>query len=358
MVAQAPKEFKLREILKPQDAVTLWMPSKHMGNLLVSLLPVQRLEAALAGHPCTLVIDESYRDIMSATPLKSEIIYFPRREIDRAGILRKFILARDFIRQTRRRRTALAIAMEGDKVSQKFAPLSGCGLTVGPDNRYCKHYRVRLPLDHGQRHVFYDYEAVTRQLTGESLAPGYIALRATDACRQRVKALLAHQLPYPDRPCAILHPCATKDYKQWPTHCFAELADYLNERKINVIITGAGQFDGETIARLSGLVKNPVVSLHNQLGLGDFIALLQSAAFFLGNDTGPTHLAAACGIPTLALFGPTDEFLWGPMGANVHILRSAVPCEPDCLRRRCSVNYRCMQTLGTADVISRIQAFL
>jgi hypothetical protein len=48
--------------------------------------------------------------------------------------------------------------------------------------------------------------------------------------------------------------------------------------------------------------------------------VVRSAAAFIGNDAGMTHLAAACGLPTLALFGPTDPRLWRPRGPNVHVL--------------------------------------
>jgi len=270
----------------------------------------------------------------------------------------KISAALGFIRDSRRLNPTIAIAVEGDKVSQKFAPLSGPRLTIGPDNRYCKHYSVKLPLDHGQRHVFHDYEAVPRQLTGNALAPGYIALNAPAGQQQKVKAMLREKLPYPDRPYIIIHPCATKDYKQWPTPFFAELADHINAKNINVVITGAGNFDAQTITRLCSLVTSPVLSLHNQLSLGEFIALLQSAVCFVGNDTGPSHLAAACGTPTFTIFGPTDEYLWGPLGDNVKILRSAIACEASCLRRQCDVGYRCMQTLNPASVIADIKTQL
>ncbi|MFA5631245.1 MAG: glycosyltransferase family 9 protein [Porticoccaceae bacterium] len=345
-------------MLTPRDSVMIWMPSKHMGNLLVSLRAVEALENAVGDRTCALVIDETYRDLMDATALRSPVIYFPRKKIDNAGVRAKLGKVLAFIKETRKLKPSVAIAVEGDKVSQKFTPFSGCRLSIGPDNRYCKFYDVRLALDHGQRHVFHDYEAVARQLTGTPLAPGYIHLEPTDKARARLDQILGSNLPFPGRPYAIIHPCATKDYKQWPMDDFAALADAVSASAVNVVITGAGSFDGETIAGLRTRVKHPVISLHNQLSIGELIALMKSALFFIGNDTGPTHLAAACGTPTFALFGPTDEYLWGPLGDNATILRSRVACEPECLRRNCAVGYRCMQTLDISDVFNRIRALL
>ena len=56
------------------------------------------------------------------------------------------------------------------------------------------------------------------------------------------------------------------------------------------------------------------------LGLPEFAGLLNSAHVFIGNDSGPSHLAAAVGTPTVAIFGPTDPRTWGPVGENVRII--------------------------------------
>ncbi|MCA1553814.1 MAG: glycosyltransferase family 9 protein, partial [Chloroflexi bacterium] len=56
--------------------------------------------------------------------------------------------------------------------------------------------------------------------------------------------------------------------------------------------------------------------------LSDAAALLELCSLYIGNDSGITHLAAALGVPTLALFGPTDPAIWGPRGTRVRIVRS------------------------------------
>ncbi len=62
---------------------------------------------------------------------------------------------------------------------------------------------------------------------------------------------------------------------------------------------------------------------HRFEDLGDLARWLSGAALYIGNDSGITHLAAAVGVPTLALFGPTDPAVWGPRGEQVSILRNA-----------------------------------
>jgi heptosyltransferase-2 len=66
-----------------------------------------------------------------------------------------------------------------------------------------------------------------------------------------------------------------------------------------------------------------------QLPLRVLAAVLRQARLFVGNDSGVTHLAAAAGAPTLALFGPTDPALWSPVGRRVAVVRSPTPSMPD-----------------------------
>lgn len=341
--------------LQPNQAVQIWMPSKHMGNLLLSLPAIAALIERFQTSPTTLVIDAAYRDIMAATGVTAEIIYFPRQTINTSGVVGKIREILQFIAAIRSPKPSASIAIEGDKVSQRFLPLSGCTTAIGPDNRYCKNFSVKLPLNADEKHVFFDYEAVSQQLTGKPTTPSYLPLSADIETSETISNLLQNKLPFPNNPYVILHPCATKDYKQWPTGYFAQVADFLSAQRINVIATGAGEFDSATINQLLTLSTSPIISLHNQLNLTQFIALLQNASAFVGNDTGPTHLAASCGIPTFAIFGPTDEFLWGPVGSNATIVRSDVACESACLRRQCAENYRCMLTLQPEVLIEKIQ---
>jgi heptosyltransferase-2 len=67
------------------------------------------------------------------------------------------------------------------------------------------------------------------------------------------------------------------------------------------------------------------------------------------NDSGPMHIAAALGIPTVAVFGSTDERVTGPYGARTRIVKHAVECSP-CLLRDCPIDHRCMNAVSVEDV--------
>ena len=114
--------------------------------------------------------------------------------------------------------------------------------------------------------------------------------------------------------------------KCWPSACFQAIIQLLHEERRAgfLLVEGPAEetTDGEMTAALSAL---PCLPLRN-LDLPLVAALIAGCALFIGNDSGITHLAAAVGVPTVAVFGPTDPAVWGPRGKSVCIVRE---CDAD-----------------------------
>jgi ADP-heptose:LPS heptosyltransferase len=123
----------------------------------------------------------------------------------------------------------------------------------------------------------------------------------------------------------VLHPGAGSPAKAWPG--FPDLARRLGAAGMPVVVT-TGPADRE-VARW--LEAAPGVDCHPapDLSLRELAALAATARGWVGNDSGPTHLAAAAGTPTVALFGPTDPAVWAPLGPRVTVLAGAGPGAAD-----------------------------
>lgn len=91
--------------------------------------------------------------------------------------------------------------------------------------------------------------------------------------------------------------------------------------------------------------------------LRDFIDMTAACSLFLSNDSGAMHLAAACGTPSVTVFGPTDENATGPSGAPARIVREPVDCAP-CLLRECPIDHRCMTRVSAGRVILAAEELL
>lgn len=110
--------------------------------------------------------------------------------------------------------------------------------------------------------------------------------------------------------------------KNWPVAHFAELARWWIGRRGHVLLTG-GPADEAALAEFNGCLRDED-AIYTMVcePLSRVAAVLERCDLFVGNDSGPTHIAAAVRTPTIALFGPTNPVHWGPKAPRVVILQS------------------------------------
>ena len=136
--------------------------------------------------------------------------------------------------------------------------------------------------------------------------------------------------------------------KRWLPERFAAAARRGVEKTgASVLVFGSQaeqQLCGEVAAACGG------INLAGQTTLREFIDMTAACTVFLSNDSGAMHIAAALGIPLVAVFGPTDETATGPVGPAACMLRQPVECAP-CLKRECPIDHRCM-TRVTAEMVA------
>jgi len=111
----------------------------------------------------------------------------------------------------------------------------------------------------------------------------------------------------------VMHTPSMWPYKQWPLAHYRELAALLAGGGRQVVLTGSmGTHDRACIAAMQGAATPDLLLDAGALGFDQLTRLLQDAALYIGPDTSVTHLAAACGTPVLAIFGPTNPQRWAP----------------------------------------------
>jgi hypothetical protein len=120
----------------------------------------------------------------------------------------------------------------------------------------------------------------------------------------------------------VIHPGAGAPKKCWPVQRYVELAGRIKQqlgRVVRILIgeVEAQTWDTSTTEKLKAVAKvvHPATYL-------ELMAELNTAAGYVGNDSGPTHLAGMIGLATVALFGPTDPLIWRPLGPRVECLSS------------------------------------
>ncbi|HZY18478.1 MAG TPA: glycosyltransferase family 9 protein [Ramlibacter sp.] len=209
------------------------------------------------------------------------------------------------------------------------------------------HHVVLSGGDDGQEHVVAEKLALLSPWRGAT-AGSMPVVPPEDV---PLPADIAHQL----QPGAVvIHAPSMWPYKQWAPENYRVVAADLLSWGRQVVLTGSGApRDQECIAPLRDLGAAPqLLDVSGRLDFGQLATVLRRAALYIGPDTSVSHLAAACGVPTLAIFGPTNPQRWAPWPAggaeplrfqrretiqsvgNVTLLQAGLPCVP-CSRAGC-----------------------
>lgn len=116
----------------------------------------------------------------------------------------------------------------------------------------------------------------------------------------------------------VVHVPSMQRYKQWPLEHYRTVVRALVDAGHQVVLTGGpAASDRASVAEVCAVAESPhVLDLSGRLDFAQLATLLRRAALYIGPDTSVTHLAAACGTATIALFGPTPPERWGPWPAG------------------------------------------
>ncbi len=157
------------------------------------------------------------------------------------------------------------------------------------------------------------------------------------------------------RPLVAIHAGAGAENKQWPAENFAALIDLMTaEADVDSVIIG-GPDEAPVAEAVRDAVRRPerVKVLAGSLALGELPVLLRACALYVGNDSGPKHIAAALGVPTVAIHsGSVDATEWGPLGPAAMALRREMSCSPCYLAfaRDCHRGLACLRGIRVGDV--------
>jgi ADP-heptose:LPS heptosyltransferase len=158
--------------------------------------------------------------------------------------------------------------------------------------------------------------------------------------------------PEERREMIVIHPGSGSKKKVWPVGRFLELSHHLQERLHSKLLVVIGPAEGGETQRLfEGMKLHPPIFARG-LSLLQLASIMEDCRLFIGNDSGVSHLAAALGIPVLAVFGPTDPEVWSPRGQKVVVVRREIPCSPCPQERFFQCGHSdCLKEVSVGDVL-------
>jgi heptosyltransferase-2 len=153
----------------------------------------------------------------------------------------------------------------------------------------------------------------------------------------------------------VLNPgAAYGSAKRWSEERFAAAADRLGQYlDLRVAIIGSAA-ELPVAEKIRSKMKSMPAVLTGKTTLETLMGVLSESSLMVTNDSGPMHIAAALGVPTIAVFGSTDDRATGPIGPKTRIVKHPVDCSP-CLLRQCPIDHRCMSGISVEDVCEAAQ---
>jgi heptosyltransferase-3 len=181
------------------------------------------------------------------------------------------------------------------------------------------------------------------------------------------------------KPYVVLHPHPQWRYKRWPINSWVKLCLFLSDKGYQLTFSGSPDAEEQKyIEQIRNQLSIKTVNLAGRLSIAELSELIKNSELFVGPDTGITHLAAATGTKTVALFGPTNKVKWSPwpvghgmtnpfdmkgsqQNANVLLIQGegdCVPCfDEGCEKHRASYS-ACLDSLMVDTVVKQITQFI
>ena len=165
------------------------------------------------------------------------------------------------------------------------------------------------------------------------------------------------------KPVVAVHPGVGNVMRQWPAEHFASLIDLLvTKNAANVVLIGGAE-EADLAEEVLGQVQQPRCGdlVGGQDLAGRAARLLRACALYVGNNSGPKHIAAALGVPTIGIHsGVVDAIEWGPIGKRAVAMRRNMTCSPCYLAQPedCPRNFACMRGLEPSFVQEMSEIFL
>ena len=286
-----------------------------LGDLFHAL-PVVRCLKAGTGACVDWVTQEEYGDLVDCFDDVDRVLRFPRRGLRQSGAA--------FVRELRERQYDAVVDLQGLLKSAVITRLARSKRRIGPSfHRECSR-------------LLYSEVAGERNLERHAVVRGLDMVRYLGLDAEPVEFPVTFPKAVVSTPglCIGLVPVSRWPSKNWPASCYTELVRRLRSTiDFTTYLLGSAA-DRAACDEIASGLGDGVVNLAGQTTLPEMGGYLAEMDLLVANDSGPVHMAAACGTRALVVFGPTDPVRTGPYGEGHRVVRAELPCEP-CFSRVC-----------------------
>ncbi len=254
-----------------------------IGDAVLSTCVIQPLRAHFRNSHITFLVGPSASNILADDPQLDAVLVYDNRG-EHAGLKGRLKL----IQTLRREKYDLAVDLR-DSLVARCIGAEHWGLTRGERERHA----VTRYLEVLSRH-------------GVDTTDAHPHLQLTESEQAKAHNFLAEADATPDRLLIGMHPGGNWEYKLWDAKKYAQLATALSTEKNASILLFAGPNERQLQAQVADMMETPPILVKTG-NLREVAALIAACDIYIGNDTGPMHIAAAVSTPVVALFGSTNH---------------------------------------------------
>jgi predicted lipopolysaccharide heptosyltransferase III len=295
----------------------------------------------------TMAVLRGTEDVLKGNPDLTEVL-----TVERGGVSEQL----RFLKSVRRRRFDCVIDLTDGDRSAILSRFSGARVRIGLNEEHRWRGLLYTTVVQSRPDVRHRLERNLETVRPLGIEPkaGPLVLRIPPEDEAEAARLLddiaGEKLSAGAKPLVMLQPGARYWFKAWPAERFAELAGRLATKYGCRILVGGDARERSLAETIQDGARTPVVSLAGHLTLLQYAAVLKRCALFIGNDNGPMHMAAALGVPVVALFGPSNPAEWGPRGARTEVLYKGLDCRR-CFHPTCTRGEESCMRLITVDEV-------
>ena len=340
--------------MKRKNQKILLFPTHYLGNFILGL---PWLISAIDEDPTTIVVlDSRFKPfIQLALNNYTEILEYPRNELKNKKIstLKKLNIYLNFLSELRRIKSEDLFDLEGERFTGVLSRLSGAKNRFGPIGKNSASFYTNPLALNFHNHRFNAF--------GQTLSDKFTIKNPTHIVNYQIRPTAKNNVTNflainrIKNSFVVIHPGASADYKKWPVEKFSKLYKMLKAINVDVVWIGMEE-DQKIVKKISKILNNENLNQFTETKYPELIALLKKADVFIGGDSGPMHLAASVGIGVIALFGPSIESIWAPLGLQSRVIRGSKRCGKNCDAHNCEFNHHCLTSLNPESVLSAVTA--
>jgi predicted lipopolysaccharide heptosyltransferase III len=342
----------------PQSSRVLFIRLRNLGEAVLDTANLRALKRYRPDLRLTTLVEAIYTDLYEADP-DIEAMPLVRRSQQR----RSSLLARlSVMREIRQRKFAAVINLHGGPTSAQLTAASGAPHRVGAAHfRHSYAYNWRIPpaeqtLGRNNLHTVESQFGWFKWLGLPGDEPAAAELFVASRAHAEAAAQLRAAGIDPAAPYAVLAPTNEFYTKRWMPERYAAVAEHLIARGYQIVMTGAPTDEQRAqLESVRAATKHNLAAL-SELSIGELAAVIAGSRLFVGNDSGPAHMAAALRIPLVVLFGPASSVRWRPWRARGELVQNYFPCNP-CAMYTCTAfdEPECIRSISVAQVLTAIE---